>query len=75
MKQFPTASTSRQEKKNSALQDGETMYMDDPAHGVQATIIDLGLARIDRNLNGEGQTYWTHFDPVIFEGEGQYLHH
>lgn len=48
--------------------------MDDPLHGVEATIIDLGLSRIDRNqagLNGD-DTYWTPFTQEIFEGEGEY---
>ena len=42
---------------------------DDPSHGVQATIIDLGLARIDQ---GHGDSYWTPFSEEIFEGEGDY---
>ena len=42
--------------------------MDDPSHGVEATIIDLGLARMD---GGDG-VHWTPFDDEIFEGEGDY---
>jgi len=42
--------------------------MDDPSHGVEATIIDLGLARMD---GGEG-VHWTPFDDEIFESEGDY---
>jgi serine/threonine-protein kinase haspin len=42
--------------------------MDDPSHGVEATIIDLGLARMD---GGDG-IHWTPFDDEIFEGEGDY---
>ena len=45
--------------------------MDDPAHGVLATIIDLGLSRMD----GDGDArnaHWTPFDAEIFEGEGDY---
>lgn len=37
-------------------------------HGVEATIIDLGLAR----MNGGKGTHWTPFDAEIFEGEGDY---
>ncbi|THH12399.1 hypothetical protein EW145_g61 [Phellinidium pouzarii] len=43
--------------------------MDDLSHGVQSTIIDLGLARID---HGHGDAYWTPFTEEIFEGEGDY---
>lgn len=52
---------------------GEVLPMDDAVHGVQATIIDLGLARIDRSDPNEDyrDTYWTPFDQVIFEGEGE----
>lgn len=38
------------------------------SHGVEATIIDLGLAR----MNGGEGTQWTPFDAEIFEGEGDY---
>lgn len=51
-----------------------TMFADDPSHGVQATIIDLGLARLDRiaaDAGGE-ETYWTPLAEEIFEGEGDY---
>ena len=43
--------------------------MDDPSTGVQCTIIDLGLARIDRGI---GNAYWTPFEEEIFDGEGDY---
>ena len=42
--------------------------MDHPSHGVVATIIDLGLAR----MNGDEGVHWTPFDDEIFEGEGDY---
>ncbi|EGO02049.1 hypothetical protein SERLA73DRAFT_86185 [Serpula lacrymans var. lacrymans S7.3] len=45
------------------------MPMDDIRFGLKATIIDLGLSRMDAN---ESKTYWTHFDEEIFEGEGDY---
>lgn len=43
--------------------------LDDPWHGVQSTIIDLGLSRID---HGHGDSFWTPFDDEIFEGRGDY---
>ena len=42
--------------------------MDDPSHGVQATIIDLGLARLEQGRD----IFWTRFEDEIFEGEGDY---
>ena len=46
--------------------------MDHPTHGVKATVIDLGLARMDAcSDNGTTEIYWTPFDEEIFEGEGQ----
>ena len=46
--------------------------MDHPAHGVKATVIDLGLSRMDAcGDNGLTEIYWTPFDEEIFEGEGQ----
>lgn len=47
----------------------KTISMDDPSLGITATIIDLGLARIDQ---GKGGSFWTQFDAEIFEGEGDY---
>ena len=44
--------------------------MDDPAHGVLATVIDLGLSRMD--AGGPRGVHWTPLDPEIFEGEGDY---
>ena len=43
--------------------------MDHLGHGVKATVIDLGLARMDA---GDSSTdiRWTPFDEEIFEGEG-----
>jgi serine/threonine-protein kinase haspin len=50
------------------------VYMDDPSHGVQATIIDLGLSRMD---GGDGDTgyvvHWTPFDDEVFTGEGRLI--
>ncbi|EMD40955.1 hypothetical protein CERSUDRAFT_91707 [Gelatoporia subvermispora B] len=44
--------------------------MDDVMHGVEATIIDLGLARM--NSGEDDEIHWTPFDEAIFEGEGDY---
>lgn len=46
--------------------------MDHPTHGIEATVIDLGLARMDAvHEDGELDVRWTPFDEEIFEGEGQ----
>ncbi len=45
--------------------------MDDRSHGIQATIIDLGLSRMDAGDGGDGEpVYWTPFDEEVFMGEG-----
>ena len=47
--------------------------MDHPAHGVRATVIDLGLSRMDSTGSQSNQTvHWTPFDEEIFEGEGKF---
>lgn len=45
--------------------------MDDRAHGVQATLIDLGLSRMDAG-DGDGgeKVHWTPFEEEVFMGEG-----
>ncbi|KAH8118464.1 hypothetical protein DFH11DRAFT_1503102 [Phellopilus nigrolimitatus] len=52
-----------------AINTQSSVYMDDPSHGVQSTIIDLGLSRID---SGHKDPYWTPFTEENFEGEGDY---
>ena len=48
--------------------------MDDPSHGVRATIIDLGLSRMDAGDNkGDIVTHWTPFEEETFMGEGKLL--
>jgi len=42
--------------------------MDDLEHGVQATIIDLGLSRMDGSNRVD--VHWTPFDEEVFMGEG-----
>lgn len=47
--------------------------MDHPVHGIEATVIDLGLARMDaEDEDGELDVQWTPFDEEIFEGEGMF---
>jgi serine/threonine-protein kinase haspin len=47
--------------------------MDDPSHGVRATIIDLGLSRMDAGDNkGDIVTHWTPFEEETFMGEGNF---
>jgi len=46
--------------------------MDHLVYGVKATVIDLGLARMDaRADDGSTEIHWTPFDEEVFEGEGQ----
>ncbi|KAF9534691.1 hypothetical protein CPB83DRAFT_842772 [Crepidotus variabilis] len=52
---------------------GERIYMDDLSHGVQATVIDLGLSRMDAGDSTDGAcVHWTPFDEEVFMGEGDY---
>ncbi|KAJ7780955.1 other/Haspin protein kinase [Mycena metata] len=47
--------------------------MDDPVHGVRATLIDLGLSRMDAGDGSGGEmVHWTPFEDEIFMGEGDY---
>jgi len=43
--------------------------MDDYSSGVIATIIDLGLSRMDASPIA---VHWTPLEPEVFEGEGDY---
>jgi hypothetical protein len=48
--------------------------MDDLEYGVQATLIDLGLSRMDAgDGSDEGEdVQWTPFEDEVFMGEGDY---
>ncbi|KAK0190807.1 hypothetical protein F5146DRAFT_569379 [Armillaria mellea] len=47
--------------------------MDDKCHGVQVTLIDLGLSRMDAGDGCGGEMiHWTPFDKEIFQGGGDY---
>ncbi|KAF9569114.1 hypothetical protein CPC08DRAFT_813270 [Agrocybe pediades] len=49
------------------------VWMDDLSHGVQATVIDLGLSRMDAGDETNGNhVHWTPFDEEVFMGEGDY---
>ncbi|KAG5728490.1 Serine/threonine-protein kinase haspin [Termitomyces sp. T112] len=49
------------------------VYMDDPVHGVRATLIDLGLSRMDAGDGDGGEMiHWTPFEDELFMGEGDY---
>jgi len=43
--------------------------MDNYSSGVIATIIDLGLSRMDASPT---EVHWTPFEPEVFESEGDY---
>lgn len=50
------------------------VYMDDLSHGVEATVIDLGLSRMDAgDGTGGNKIHWTPFDDEVFMGEGTLL--
>ncbi|KAG5648870.1 hypothetical protein DXG03_000219 [Asterophora parasitica] len=49
------------------------VYMDDPIHGVRATLIDLGLSRMDAGDGHDAErVHWTPFEEEVFMGEGDY---
>ena len=55
---------------SSIPQQGSThRSMDDYSSGVIATIIDLGLSRMDASPT---EVHWTPFEPEVFEGEGDH---
>ena len=47
--------------------------MDDPSYGVCATIIDLGLSRMDAGDANNSEPHFTTFDAETFEGKGGYI--
>ena len=44
--------------------------MDSDVYGIQATIIDLGLSRMNSGAGSDDSVHWTPFDAETFEGEG-----
>ncbi|KAF9263705.1 hypothetical protein L218DRAFT_822201, partial [Marasmius fiardii PR-910] len=48
-------------------------HMDDSAHGIRVTVIDLGLARMDAGDGTGGEiVHWTPLDDEVFMGQGDY---
>ncbi|KAF8076644.1 hypothetical protein FPV67DRAFT_1664901 [Lyophyllum atratum] len=70
---MPAALPLRARNQNSKPSPSSRVYMDDPSHGVRATLIDLGLSRMDAG-DGEGgeMVHWTPFEEEVFMGEGDY---
>lgn len=57
---------------NRAKAKAQRSFMEDLTHGVRATIIDLGLSRMDAGDGGDGErVHWTPFDEEVFMGEGE----
>ncbi|KAJ3574797.1 hypothetical protein NP233_g1521 [Leucocoprinus birnbaumii] len=51
----------------------ERIFMDDLDNGVQTTVIDLGLSRMDAGDGSNKEAvHWTPFDDEIFMGEGDH---
>ncbi|RDB19923.1 Serine/threonine-protein kinase haspin hrk1 [Hypsizygus marmoreus] len=72
--QMPAALPLRTRNPNSrSTPKAPRIAMDDPTHGVQATLIDLGLSRMDAGDGAGGEkVHWTPFDDEVFMGEGDY---
>lgn len=47
--------------------------MDHDIHGVRATVIDLGLSRMESDEDSGESVRWTPFDDEVFEGEGTFV--
>ncbi|KAF7792874.1 hypothetical protein EIP86_003975 [Pleurotus ostreatoroseus] len=55
------------------LSKSKKIPMDHDAYGVKATVIDLGLSRMDPDDEDDtGGVHFTPFDDEVFEGEGDY---
>lgn len=70
MKDVPLPSQPASPTKDGAR--GAVMYLNDStAYGVRATLIDLGLGRMDAG-DGDGgeEVQWTPFEEEVFMGEG-----
>ena len=61
-------------KPKTLLHTPETVAIDRPVYGVKATLIDLGLSRMDAGDGAGGKmVHWTPFVEEIFMGEGKNL--
>ncbi|KAJ3888788.1 hypothetical protein GG344DRAFT_52911 [Lentinula edodes] len=76
IKELPMASglpMQQQQLNTPARKHSTKSYMDDSSMGIEVTLIDLGLARMDA---GDGQggemIHWTPFDEDVFTSEGDY---
>ncbi|KAJ3853117.1 other/Haspin protein kinase [Lentinula lateritia] len=76
IKELPMASglpMQQQQLNTPARKHSTKTHMDDLSMGIQVTLIDLGLARMDA---GDGQggemIHWTPFDEDVFTSEGDY---
>ncbi|PPQ64615.1 hypothetical protein CVT24_008352 [Panaeolus cyanescens] len=77
VKDLPIQNASNILKPHSTNQRGRPkairVYMDDASHGIEATVIDLGLSRMDAgDGHGGDPIHWTPIDQEVFEGEGDY---
>ena len=71
VKNVPTNALKTLNLNQKTMSKSDRIYMDDLAHGVQATVIDLGLSRMDAGDGSDGdQVHWTPFDDEVFMGEG-----
>ncbi len=55
------------------LSKSKKVPMDHDAYGVKATVIDLGLSRMNANDGNSSSVHYTPFDDEVFEGEGNYF--
>lgn len=71
VKNVPTNALKSLNLNQKTMLKSDRIYMDELAHGVQATVIDLGLSRMDAGDGSDGdQVHWTPFDDEVFMGEG-----
>ncbi|KAJ6538553.1 hypothetical protein DFH09DRAFT_1398431 [Mycena vulgaris] len=73
VKETPVASPLQALNQNRKVARPPRPMMDDAVHGVSATLIDLGLSRMDAGDGSGGEkVHWTPFEEEIFMGEGDY---
>ncbi|KAF8165554.1 hypothetical protein B0H34DRAFT_689542 [Crassisporium funariophilum] len=75
VRNLPTQANALRSLNTNSRAKGKTqrVFMDDPSHGVQGTLIDLGLSRMDGGDGADGErVHWTPFDEEVFMGEGDY---
>ncbi|KAJ7752748.1 hypothetical protein DFH07DRAFT_904186 [Mycena maculata] len=74
VKETAVASRALQDvNQNRKVAKAQKPLMDDAVHGVTATLIDLGLSRMDAGDGSGGEmVHWTPFEEEVFMGEGDY---